>query len=156
MSFYFGQAAIPGAESVKLFGEELVAVCSPESLPVEPLSDPTQLSELVLLQNAFRPEAWHEWFESQGYHTDHSYHGPRFETFYMCIRAAQVGCGVALLPRFLVEEELAEGKLVITWDYALPSTNSAYYLSYPEHTADVPKIRVFLQWMLEQLDQPAR
>ena len=76
------------------------------------------------------------------------------ETFYMCIRAAQVGCGVALLPRFLVEEELAEGKLVIAWDYALPSTNSAYYLSYPEHTADVPKIRVFLQWMLEQLDQP--
>ncbi|NVL31948.1 LysR family transcriptional regulator, partial [Pseudomonas syringae pv. actinidiae] len=117
---------------------------------------PTQLSELVLLQNAFRPQAWHEWFESQGYHTDHSYHGPRFETFYMCIRAAQVGCGVALLPRFLVEEELAEGKLVIAWDYALPSTNSAYYLSYPEHTADVPKIRVFLQWMLEQLDQPAR
>ncbi|RMU37887.1 LysR substrate-binding domain-containing protein [Pseudomonas syringae group genomosp. 3] len=156
VSFYFGQAAIPGAESVKLFGEELVPVCSPDSLPAEPFKDPTQLSELVLLQNAFRPQAWHEWFESQGYHTDHSYHGPRFETFYMCIRAAQVGCGVALLPRFLVEEELAEGKLVIAWDYALPSTNSAYYLSYPEHTADVPKIRVFLQWMLEQLDQPAR
>ena len=58
----------------------------------------------------------------------------------MCIRAAQVGCGVALLPRFLVEEELAEGKLVIPWQHAMPSQD-AYYLAYPEHSAEVPKVR---------------
>ncbi|MGV8916461.1 MAG: LysR family transcriptional regulator [Pseudomonas sp.] len=153
LAFYFGQGARPGAESVKLFSEELVAVCSPDSLPDKPFTDPTQLSELVLLQNANRPQAWHQWFDSQGYQTDHSYHGPRFETFYMCIRAAQVGCGVALLPRFLVEEELADGKLVIAWPFALPSRD-AYYIAYPEHTAEVPKIRDFVSWMLEQLDNP--
>jgi DNA-binding transcriptional LysR family regulator len=153
MSFYFGQGARPGAESVKLFGEELVPVCAPGCMPDKPFTDPTQLADLVLLQNAHRPQGWHEWFESQGYQTEHSYHGPRFETFYMCIRAAQVGCGVALLPRFLVEEELADGKLIIPWPHALPSRD-AYYLAYPEHAAEVPKIRVFVEWMLEQLDQP--
>lgn len=107
----------------------------------------------MLLQLASRPQAWHDWFDSQGYHTEHSYHGPRFETFYMCIRAAQVGCGVALLPRFLVEEELAEGKLVLAWDYAMPS-HDAYYLAYPEHAAEVPKVREFVRWMLEQIDSP--
>jgi DNA-binding transcriptional LysR family regulator len=105
------------------------------------------------VQNASRPQAWHDWFDSQGYHTEHSYHGPRFETFYMCIRAAQVGCGVALLPRFLVEEELADGKLVIPWKHAMPSTD-AYYLAYPEHSAEVPKVRDFVKWMLEQIDSP--
>ncbi|RMP90289.1 hypothetical protein ALQ17_05184, partial [Pseudomonas fluorescens] len=81
---------------------------------------------------------------SQGYQTEHSYHGPRFDTFYMCIRAAQVGCGVALLPRFLVEEELADGKLVIPWQHAMPSQD-AYYLAYPEHSAEVPKVRDFVK-----------
>ena len=109
----------------------------------------------MLLQNATRPEAWHEWFQSQDRHTEHSYHGPRFDTSYMCIRAAQAGCGVALLPRFLVEEELAEGKLVIPWNHAMPSRN-AYYLAYPEHAAEVPKVRDFVRWMLEQLENGAQ
>ena len=153
LAFYFGQGSRPGTESLKLFSEELVAVCAPDSLPAEPLTDPRQLTELVLLQNASRPQGWHEWFDQQGYQTEHSYHGPRFETFYMCIRAAQVGCGVALLPRFLVEEELAEGKLVIAWEYAMPSQD-AYYLAYPEHSAEVPKVRDFVRWMLEHKDSP--
>ena len=153
LALYFGQASRPGTECLKLFGEELVAVCAPASLPATPFTDPTQLTDLVLLQNASRPQAWHEWFESQGYRTDHSYHGPRFDTFYMCIRAAQVGCGVALLPRFLVEEELAEGKLVIAWQHPMPSQD-AYYLAYPEHSAGVPKVRDFVAWMLEQLEAP--
>ena len=151
LAFYFGQGSRPGTESVRLFGEELVAVCAPSSLPERPFDDPTQLTDLVLLQNASRPQAWHEWFESQGYHTDHSYHGPRFDTFYMCIRAAQVGCGVALLPRFLVEEELSEGKLVIAWQHPMPSRD-AYYLAYPEHSAGVPKVKAFVNWMMEHLD----
>ena len=137
-----------------MFGEALVAVCAPSSLPPRAFTDPTQLADLVLLQNASRPQAWHEWFDSQGYHTDHSYHGPRFDTFYMCIRAAQVGCGVALLPRFLVEEELADGKLVIAWQHPMPSRD-AYYLAYPEHSAEVPKVKHFVKWMLEQLDEPS-
>ena len=153
LAFYFGQGSRPGTECVKLFGEELVAVCAPSSLPRQPLNDPTQLTDLVLLQNASRPQAWHEWFERQGYHTDHSYHGPRFDTFYMCIRAAQVGCGVALLPRFLVEEELTDGKLVIAWQHPMPSRD-AYYLAYPEHSAGVPKVKAFVTWMMEHIDHP--
>jgi DNA-binding transcriptional LysR family regulator len=153
LAFYFGQGSRPGTESLKLFGEELVAVCAPASLPSTALTDPTQLTDMVLLQNASRPQAWHEWFEHQGFCTDHSYHGPRFDTFYMCIRAAQVGCGVALLPRFLVEEELADGKLVIAWQHLMPSRDS-YYLAYPEHSAGVPKVREFVSWMMEQLNDP--
>ncbi len=151
VAFFFGQSARPGAECIRLFGEEMVPVCAPSALPAEPFTDPTQLTDLVLLQNATRPEAWHEWFQSQDRHTEHSYHGPRFDTFYMCIRAAQVGCGVALLPRFLVEEELAEGKLVIPWQHSLASSN-AYYLAYAEHAAEVPKVRDFVRWILEHLE----
>ncbi|CDF86535.1 LysR family transcriptional regulator [Pseudomonas knackmussii B13] len=150
LAFFFGPGTLPGAECVRLFGEEMVPVCAPSILPPQPLTDPLQLDGLVLLQNATRPEAWHEWFASLDRRSEHSFHGPRFDTFYMCIRAAQAGCGVALLPRFLVEEELQEGKLAIAWPHALES-RSAYYLAYPEHAAAVPKVRAFVEWIGERL-----
>lgn len=148
--FFFGQGTWPGAECIELFGEQMVPVCAPDILPAEPLVSALQLSERVLLQCASRPEAWHEWFQAQDLQTEHSYHGPRFETFYMCIRAAQSGCGVALVPRFLVEDELAEGKLVIPWDHPQPSSGR-HFLAYAEHAAEVPKIRAFVKWIEEQV-----
>lgn len=157
LAFYFGPRARPGAECMRLFQEELVAVCAPNTVPGETLADAIRRNELVLLHTASRPQAWPEWFASQGLQTEHSYHGPRFDTFYMSIRAAQVGCGIALLPRFLIEEELAENKLVLAWP-DLPSVianhatrRNAYYLACPEHTVDVPKVRSFVQWIGEQL-----
>lgn len=155
VAFFYGQGAWPGAECIPLFGEEVVPVCAPDLLPASPLSSALELTGLVLLQCASRPEAWHEWFQAQRLHSEHSYHGPRFETFYLCIRAAQVGCGVALVPRFLVEDELAEGKLVIPWDSPLAGAGT-YFMAYAEHAVDVPKIRHFVEWVTEHLSPGAR
>lgn len=154
VAFFYGQGAWPGAECIPLFGEEVVPVCAPELLPASPLGSPLDLTRLVLLQCASRPQAWHEWFLAQDLHSEHSYHGPRFETFYMCIRAAQVGCGVALVPRFLVEDELDEGKLVIPWTYPLVGSGS-YFMAYAEHAVDVPKIRHFVDWVRERIEPKA-
>ncbi|KAF1054501.1 MAG: Glycine cleavage system transcriptional activator [Stenotrophomonas maltophilia] len=150
LAFFFGGSTLPGAECLRLFGEEMLPVCAPDILAPGGLGSAAELAHLVLLQNASRPEAWQEWFASLGQRCEHSYHGPRFDTFYMCIRAAQAGCGVALLPRFLVAEELDEGKLVVAWPHALASHN-AYHLAYPEHMAAVPKVRAFVEWIGERL-----
>lgn len=148
--FFFGQGTWPGATCVQLFDEEVVPVCAPELLQGRELSDASALAELVLMQSTSRPEAWHEWFLEQGLHTDNSYHGPRFDTFYMALSAAQAGCGVALVPRYLAEKELAEGSLVIAWQHAMRS-NGAHYLAYAEHAAEVPKVRALVEWTKEQL-----
>ncbi|HDS1737715.1 MULTISPECIES: LysR family transcriptional regulator [Pseudomonas] len=148
--FFFGQGTWPGATCVELFREEVVPVCAPELLQGATLTDAGALAELVLMQSTSRPEAWHEWFLEQGLHTDNSYRGPRFDTFYMALSAAQAGCGVALVPRYLVEKELADGSLVIAWDHAMRS-NGAHYLAFAEHAAEVPKVRALLEWTREQL-----
>lgn len=148
-----GQGSRPKTECLKLFGEELVPVCALGSLPDTPFTDPTQLTDLVLLQNASRPQAWHDWFDSQGYHTEHSYHGPRFETFYMCIRAAQSRLRRGAVAEVSGGRGIADGKLVIPRQHAMPSTD-AYYLAYPEHSAEVPKVRDFVKWMLERINNP--
>ncbi len=107
----------------------------------------------MLLQSDSRPEAWHAWFADQKLYTQHSYHGPRFDTFEMLLRAARVGCGVALVPRVLAAEELDQGLLVQAWPHALASRD-AYYLAYPEHKGEVAKVRGFLDWMREHRDRP--
>ncbi len=148
--FFYGQGTWPGATCVELFGEEVVPVCAPELLQGRALHDASEVAELVLLQSTSRPEAWHEWFLEQRLHTDNSYHGPRFDTFYMALSAAQAGCGVALVPRYLVSKELAEGSLVVAWDYAMKSPG-AHYLAFAEHAAEVPKVRALVEWVREQL-----
>lgn len=150
--FFFGQGTWPGATCLELFGEEMLPVCTPELLQGRNFTDATEVAELVLLQSTSRPEAWHEWFLEQGLHSANSYHGPRFDTFYMCLSAAQSGCGVALVPRYLVEQELADGKLVVPWPHAMRS-NGAHFLAFSEHAAEVPKVRSLVEWIQAQVAQ---
>jgi LysR family glycine cleavage system transcriptional activator len=151
VALFYGQGSWPGATCIELFGEDVVPVCSPDILPDEPLTDAAELTHLVLLQCTSRPESWHEWFEEQGISTEHSYHGPRFDTFYMCIRAARAGCGVAMVPRFLVQDELDEGKLVIPWVHKKLSKGS-HFVAFAEQAGEVPKIKCLVNWILEKAE----
>jgi LysR family glycine cleavage system transcriptional activator len=147
--FFFGQGTWPGATCIELFGEELIPVCAPDLLD-GPLNGAAELGDQVLMQSTSRPEAWHEWFLAQGLQSPNSYHGPRFDTFYMCLGAAASGCGVALVPRYLASRDLAEGKLVIPWAHAMPS-RGAHYMAHAEHAAEVPKIRHLVEWIRQQV-----
>ena len=150
-AFFFGHGVWPRAECIKLLDEEVVPVCAPTAMEQTAVRDPLDLTDMVLLQVSTRPEGWHDWFEAQDLYTEHSYHGPRFDTFYMALRAARAGCGVALVPKFLAQEELDEGKLVIPWQFSLKSQD-AYYMAYPEHMVEVYKLRAFIEWIREHLD----
>lgn len=119
-------------------------------MPTGGVREPLDLTQLVLLQTSARLEAWHDWFQAQACYTDHSYHGPRFETFSMALRAAEAGRGVALVPEFLAAEELEARQLVIAWPFSHNSAH-AYHLAYPEHKGDVPKIKAFVTWIAEQI-----
>ncbi len=58
----------------------------------------------------------------------------------MIAQAAVSHLGAALLPRFLIEQELAAGSLVELSDLVLTSTD-AYYLVYPEARAQSPLVK---------------
>ena len=72
--------------------------------------------------------------------------GPRMELFSMLTEAAVQGLGVALVPRFLVEDELAGGRLVQLVDHEWTSDRS-YYLIYPERKSDTPALAAFRGWI---------
>jgi len=57
--------------------------------------------------------------------------------------------GVALIPPFLIQRELQEGRLVVANRYAL-SSDKAYYLMIPERKVESASLRAFRDWLLEQ------
>lgn len=150
-AIHFGDPVWPGAQVEYLFDEEVVPVCSRALLAHYPpghfAAHPLALAELPLLHQSTRPDAWDAWFASHG-STTGARAGPRFELFTMLQQAATVGMGVALVPRFLVQEELASGQLVIPVEPGLRSTR-AYYLVFPETRAHSPLLAAFRAWLQE-------
>ena len=75
--------------------------------------------------------------------------GPRYELFSMLAQAARCNMGVALIPRFLLEEELAEGKLVVANPHVLRRDN-AYYLACPEARSEDAALARFRAWLIAE------
>ena len=73
--------------------------------------------------------------------------GTRHELFSMLAQAAIHHMGVALIPPFLIEEELSSGRLVIPLDHAYLS-EKAYYLIIPERKAESATLAEFRDWLL--------
>lgn len=148
-AIYFGDAEWSGTEAHFLMLEELQPVCSPELLAGRTQFSAAELAALPLLQQTTRPYAWRQWFGAQGLSVPHDLGGPRYELFSMLAQAAAHGMGVALIPPFLIQYELAGGRLVPAHPVTLRSSDKAYYLMIPERKAESAALRAFRDWLLQ-------
>lgn len=151
-AIHFGQPHWPGAVCELLMNEEAVPVCSPAYREQERIRAPQDLNRIRLLQQSTRPTAWAEWFASIGVEGVNPLRGPRFEQFAMVAQAAAAGLGAALVPQFLVADELASGRLEILFPHSLLS-GGAYYLVYPEQKAETPLVRSFRDWIVAKTQE---
>ena len=148
-AIYFGDADWSGTESHRLMGENPMPVCSPALLGHQDSLAPAQIAELPLLQQTTRPYAWRQWFDSQHLNIPRDMTGPRYELFSMLAQAAMHEMGIALIPPFLIQRELAEKRLVIANPNALSSIK-AYYLMIPERKVESASLRAFRDWLVNQ------
>lgn len=135
-----------GTRSMHLLQEDLVPVCAPAMLPQGRTLEPADMAGLPLLQQSTRPLAWQQWFDAAGVAMPVALSGPRYELFSMTAAAAAHGMGIALVPRLLIDAELASGALVVACARLLHS-NRAYHLVTPERTGSKPALTLFSQWL---------
>ena len=147
-AIHFGDPTWPGTEAHRLMGEMIVPGASPAFLAREGITAPEDLVRVPLLRQATRPQGWAEWFEAQGLDPETARPGPRFEQFAMVAQAAVAGLGVAVVPRFLIEDELKSGQLVIPFDRPVESRQS-YWLVYPTAQGERPALKSFRDWLLQ-------
>ena len=140
-----------GTHAMPLMAETVVAVCSPTLLTGRKSLSAKTLATLPLLQQSTRPDSWQAWFAAQDVEAPLALSGPRYEQFSMTTAAAAQGMGVALVPRLLIEAELARGELVLAHPAPLPGARH-YYLVLPEGSDDKPALQHFSTW-LQQASQ---
>ena len=71
----------------------------------------------------------------------------------MVIQAAVAGLGIALLPRLLIEEEVQKGLLTIPFPTRVAGPG-AYYVVTPKARYELPRIRLFREWIIKEARQP--
>ena len=147
-AIHFGAANWPNAEHMKLMDEAVIAACSPRLLLDRTITSPADLGDLTLLHLETRADAWQQWFRAHDVSLAPTA-GMMFDQFATMSKAAVHGAGVALLPRFLIENELADGSLVCAYGPEMLSLGS-YFLTWPKHKADYQPLVRFKTWLKNQ------
>lgn len=148
-AIYAGERQWPGTEGVFLMRENLAAVCKPGLVPRGKALREAEWRKQTLLQQSTRPYVWRQWFDAQGMAVEGDMSGSRFELFSMLTEAAIHGLGIALIPGFLIEDELRRGLLVEVGGQFCWS-DRGYYLVYPEGKAENPALATFRGWLQQQ------
>jgi LysR family glycine cleavage system transcriptional activator len=144
-ALHYGRPSWPGTKSLLLQREKLVVVCHPDLAPNGEISLP-ELSQMPLLHIASRPDAWSNWFKKQGWLDPIKTRGIVYDQFSTISHACGQGLGVALMPEFTVEHDIASGRVVqpIMGD---GQTDEAYYLVWPDNAPMSRPLNVFHDWL---------
>lgn len=101
-----------------------------------------------LLHTLSRPQAWPQWFATQGLEAPELEYGQGFEHLYYLLEAALSGLGVAIAPEPLVAADLKAGRLVAPWGFA--ATGAELALWAPGRLAD-ERVERLAAWLRTEL-----
>jgi LysR family glycine cleavage system transcriptional activator len=149
VAIHYGEPSWPNGLLHRLFVEDIVLICSPTYKTEIGLRSPSDLPRAVLLQQTTRPDAWTDILSHLGRKDINSLRGPRFDLYSMIIEGALGGLGIGAVPRFLVENHLIEGWLIIPFKCSVRS-RYAYYVVYPEAKRQSAEVQAFRRWILGQ------
>jgi LysR family glycine cleavage system transcriptional activator len=143
---FHGAMHWPGTISQYLMDEDIVAVCSPKLNARRAIKAPADIVEFPLLHKMGKQNRWAEWMADVGIASDGLLHGHAYQNFAMVAQAAVAGLGIALLPHYLVEDDIAAKRLEIVAGEFVDMTTS-YYLILPETRASASAVQAFAKWL---------
>lgn len=149
----FGAGQWPGLSAELLLKESCTPMCSPAFLAAHGGKlDPADL--LRLPQISPRDPLWLPWLQAAGVKVPKGQErqGVTMDSQAHCGHAAIAGQGVALLTPFFWRSDMAEGRLVRPFGIEV-ETGGAYWLVYPDHRRNLPKVRRFREWLLAEISR---
>ncbi len=147
-AIHYGREDWPNAHHLPLLDESLIAVAAPRLLP-KPLAQADDILSYPLLQIESRLGDWGRWLAHFGAAVQRP-PAMLFDQFSTMTMAALHGLGIALLPSFLIERELAEARLIPAFGPAIPALGR-YYLVWPKDTPARAPLASFRAWLQTQL-----
>lgn len=145
-AIHFGHTPWPGTEGVELMTETVIPVASPEFLKRHSIKTAQDCLRAPLLHLASRADQWERWFAHHNVDAGRL-RGMLFDQFATAAQAAGSGLGLALLPRFLIENDLERGDLAQVLDAPMLS-RERYFLVWPPAHANHRPLKVFRDWII--------
>jgi DNA-binding transcriptional LysR family regulator len=149
-AIHYGRHDWPGVHYLKLMDEEVLAVAAP-GFPT--LQKATDILSHPLLQLESRTGDWGRWLAHHG-HPGLRPPGMMFDQFATLTQGAIHGMGAALIPTFLIQRELTEGRLIPIFGPPIRALGS-YYLVWPDTRPDRAPLRSLRLWLQAETTDPA-
>ena len=153
----FGAGKYPGLCADRLFDNVIIPVCSPSLLKSgPPLLEPRDLFHHTLVHIEWSRQGvtwpnWRMWMAAAGVDDFDDSRTLVFGNSSDAIQAAIEGNAVALADFAMVANDLSQGRLVRPFELGIRvSPEFAYFLVYPQSTADDPRIVAFREWLLDE------
>lgn len=153
LAIHYGAPVWPRAQCSYLCSEQVIPVMSSTLATSLGLKTLDQRQELLmsadrppLLHLTGRPTMWSQWFARQGDTGVNALQGQRYDQFSFIISAVLAGLGIALVPTYLIEPELAEGSLCLL-ARAPMQTAMSYHVAVPLGRAQSELCLSFQAWL---------
>ncbi len=132
----------------ELFKEKFVLVGAPKLLQEKPINQRQDLLQHRLIQQSTRAQLWDQFLAAHSvtYSSQSMNLGMGFQHFYMSLKAAQEGLGLALIPDFLAADAIAEKSVINPLALSMNS-QYCYFAICPEHKNNLQRIIEFKQWL---------
>jgi LysR family glycine cleavage system transcriptional activator len=155
-SILFGDGHWPAAKAYYLAGKD-VALIAPRSKVADwAIDSPADVPRFTLLRHVSVPQAWLRWSEVHGVARSALPAGPQFDQFQTLSRAVMAGMGLALVPRCLVQDEIAAGLVREPLAGGGYQSDLGYWFCYPEGRNRLKPLALFRDWLLASAGpQPA-
>jgi LysR family transcriptional regulator, glycine cleavage system transcriptional activator len=149
-AFRYGEGNWPGLRSHYVAGREVILIAPPKLPASQRVRKREDICRHALLQHPMEPTAWPRWCERHGVHHPNPMGGPRLDQVTTIVRAVMAGLGLGLVPRCLVEDEIAAGLVTAPFAQEVFS-ETGFWLCYPEAKAQLPPLGSFRAWVGAQL-----
>jgi len=145
-----GMGKWPGLLATKLLDIRFTPMLSPElAASIGGIHEPSDILKLPLLDSG--DPWWIRWLDAYGLPHDVLRHqtAPSLQVQTFSAIAAMAGQGVTLLTPEYFRQDLASGRLIQPFERVIDE-GTGYWLAYPENRRNVPKIKAFRDWIVEE------
>lgn len=149
--FSFGEAPLDPTRGFYLFGEDVVLVSAPDYW--QKAGMPKSFEDLqsgIMLEHPQTPLDWQRFTQARDLKDLQPRHTVRFGYYTMVIRAALAGQGMAFIPRGLIMDDLAAGRLInpAGFDY---HNRFCYWFTASKDSASSKPLDTFIDWLRSTL-----
>lgn len=146
----FGDGVWPGCRADWLLGRDVVLAASPALVARRGAPErPADVFAWPMLLHVEVPDAWKTLKRTLRVRAAITGRTVRYDYYSVLIRAALSGLGLALIPRFMVADELQAGVLVNPLGLGYRS-RAGYWLVFPTSQQGEPSLEAFRGWLLRE------